>query len=187
MLAYVFWHWRRPEVDRSAYEGALSAFHRALRETPPDGFVGSVVLRSGPVPWLSTEAEVYADWYLLKNSAALDPLNEAAVSGGRRQPHDEAARAAAGGTGGLYGLAEGVPEIDRARWAAWFSKPEGQGYGGLHAEARDWLREPGSGLWQRQMVLGPAPEFCLVAPHSVALPARLEAFDLALTPLPIRD
>jgi hypothetical protein len=161
-------------------------FHGALREAGPPGFIGSAVCRSGPVPWLSVGAEVYADWYLLESSAALDPLNEAAVSGRRRRPHDDAARAAAGGAGGLYRLADGVAEIAHARWTAWFSKPEGQAYEELYAEARGWLRQPGSGLWRRQMVLGPAPEFCLAAPGRVELAARLGAFELEPKLVPMR-
>jgi hypothetical protein len=28
MLAYVFWHWRYPEIDHATYKNRLLAFHR---------------------------------------------------------------------------------------------------------------------------------------------------------------
>jgi len=39
---------------------------------------------------------------------------------------------------------------------------------------------PGTGLWMRQMTLGPSPEFCLQAPAPVALPRPIDARHVTL-------
>jgi hypothetical protein len=43
MLAYVFWHWRRPDVPAASYEALQRRFHAALGAAPPAGFLGCVV------------------------------------------------------------------------------------------------------------------------------------------------
>ncbi len=53
-----------------------------------------------------------------------------------------------------------------AGWSAWFSKPAGRGYLDFHAE----LATLGASAWQRQMVLGPAAEYCVLAPAPLTLP-----------------
>jgi hypothetical protein len=95
--------------------------------------------------------------------AALGALNEAAVTAARQAPHDAVARLAAGGVGGVYRrLATAAAEIDRVVWCA---KPAGEPYAAFLG------RLPAVEAWQRQMVLGPAPEFCLLGPA----PAGVEA------------
>ena len=96
MLAYAFWHWRRPRVERDEYEAMQRAFHAALAQSPPTGFVSSRCSAIRDAPWAAEGAEAYEDWYLLTGSAALDPLNDAAVSASRRGAHDAAAAAAQG-------------------------------------------------------------------------------------------
>ncbi len=83
MLAYVFWHWPAPSVDRDAYAEALLAFHRALLAEPPAGMRGSRVFALDAAPWVPAERP-FEDWYLLDDFAALGALNEAAVSGASR-------------------------------------------------------------------------------------------------------
>ena len=102
MLAYVFWHWRRPDVPAASYEALQRRFHAALGAAPPAGFLGSRSLAITGAPWADGGNEAYEDWYLLEGSAALDPLNAAAVSASRQAPHDAAAAVAGGGTAGLY-------------------------------------------------------------------------------------
>ena len=102
MLAYVFWHWRRPEVPAAAYEALQHRFHAALEAAPPAGFIGSCSVAIACAPWAAGGGEAYEDWYLVDGSAGLDPLNAAAVSASRQGPHDAAAAAADGGTAGLY-------------------------------------------------------------------------------------
>jgi len=153
MLAYIFWHWPKPEVDATRYLEALIAFHRALAADPPAGLRGSRVLAVEGAPWAPVE-QALEDWYFVDDFAALGALNEAAVTGQRRTPHDGAARHAAGGKGGVYkNLSSGSRAADRVTW---LSKP-----GGL--DQKDFLARLPTGVevWQRQMVLGPAPEFRL--------------------------
>jgi len=183
MLAYVFWHWPAASVERSSYERMLTEFHRALAARPPTGFRGSTSLRIEAVPWLGTAVAGYEDWYLLDGSAALDPLDEAAVSGTRKAPHDRVARVAAGGTAGLYRLRAGVPALARGRVASWFAKPAGEQYVELYARLRGWSEQPDTGLWERQMTLGPAPEFCLRGPLAPELPADLAPWAVPLEPI----
>src|SRR5271157_5971651 len=102
MLAYAFWHWPQPDVTPQAYGDALIAFHVALSDHAPAGFLASAVFRASPVPWMGAPDGGYLDWYLLSDSAALDGLNEAAVSPACGGAHDRAARLAAGGTAALY-------------------------------------------------------------------------------------
>ena len=180
MLAYVFWHWRSPEIDSETYNNHLVAFHRVLSECKPAGFRSSVVFFSGRVPWLPTAPEAYEDWYVVESSAALDPLNEAAVSGVRREPHDEVARGAAGGVGGLYRCRTGELSLVDAQYALWFSKPAGTAYDAFYASTRPWTSQVGVGLWGRQMALGPTPEFCLLTSTPVKLPDRFEGFGRAI-------
>lgn len=163
MLAYVFWHWPLPAVEADRYAEALVAFHRSLDAAPPAGLRGSRVFLVEGAPWVPAE-RAFEDWYFLDDFAALGALNEAAVSGVRRDPHDAAARLAAGGAGGVYRrLSTRAGAIDRTSWLA---KPAGTGY------AEFLARLSGGELWQRQMVLGPAPEFCLLG---AAPPAGVDA------------
>lgn len=52
MPAYVFWHWPKPNTNREAYEGWLSAFHATLAREPPPGFLRSAVFRLARTAWL---------------------------------------------------------------------------------------------------------------------------------------
>jgi len=93
-----------------------------------------------------------------------EPFNEAAVAGAHKTPHDRTAHAAAGGAGGLYRFQGGALDPGDASAAAWLGKPDGMGYAAFEARLRGWTDGARVGLWRRQMVLGPAPEFCLLAP-----------------------
>jgi hypothetical protein len=169
MLAYVFWHWKRPAVERGSYEAAQRRFHEALAEAPPPGFRGSWISAVEGTAWLPAQTEGYEDWYLLEGSASLDPLNEAAVTASRQQPHDAAAALAAGGTAGLYRLRAGGV-LRGPAYAFWFAKPEGMPYAELFARAGAAASGVGHALWVRQMVLGPSPECCLQTNVEVVLP-----------------
>jgi hypothetical protein len=160
MLAYVFWHWKRPEIDREHYETVQRRFHESLAEAPSRGLVGSWTSSVAGIDWVPHGFDAYEDWYLIEGSAALDPLNEAAITGGRALPHDAAATLAAGGTAGLYRLRAGHL-INHVRTASWFSKPSGLSRTALDAEVERAFRGMKFALWMRQMVLGPTPEFCL--------------------------
>ena len=152
-LAYVFWHSRRSDISEPAYRAALEAFHTALRSSPPAGFLRSQVFRVSSVPWLVSEHEAYEDWYLLENSAAIDPLNSAAVSSPRQHSHDTVARMAANGTAGLYLLRQGELPAAPVHIAYWFAKPGSDSYPALYDRLAPQSRS--GALWGRQMVLGP--------------------------------
>ena len=164
MLAYVFWHWPRPDVDRGSYVDHMVQFQQTLAQNKPIGFRESVVFRIRDAVWLKTNGEAYEDWYLLDDSAALDPLNDAAVSGACEEPHNRVAREAADGTGGLYRLRAGTEDLAQARFAAWLSKPSGVSYKDFYAELQSLTSQAGVALWGRQMTLGPTTEFCLHTP-----------------------
>lgn len=118
----------------------------------------------------------------MRDMTALPSLNDAAVSGPRLEPHNAVARLAEDGTAGLYGLKAGTP-LTRPAHAAWFGKPSGMSYAALFAILEPVVRSVTGGLWQRQMVLGPTPEFCLSSGAPVALPPPIDAKYLALAPV----
>src|SRR4051812_26049882 len=136
MLAYVFWHRPAEDVARTDYEERLRAFHATLE-------VPSACFRLHQLPFRHDDG--YEDWYLVEDWAALGALNEAALAPVRRRQHDAAAHASWQGWGGVYRLLRGAPEPPAGmRWAP-----------------ADDPEVPAA--WQRQMVLGPAPEYCLVS------------------------
>jgi hypothetical protein len=163
VLAYVFFHHAGPGVETSVYEADLRRFHASLAGEPPRGFISSTTYRVG---------DGYADWYLVENSAALDPLNEAAVSGARSSPHDAVARMAADFAGKLFMLKSGTVTMEPG-FEIRFSKPQGVAYAELYERLEPWTDKPGVSLWRRMMVLGPPPEFCLVGPTKEDLPAEM--------------
>jgi hypothetical protein len=168
VLAYVFWHLPAPDVPAHDYEGRLAAFHARLHAEPPAGLGPTATLALDAVPWLDG-APGYEDWYLVGDFGALGELNAAAVSGSRKAPHDAAAAAASAGVAGVMGHVAGGLLPQRPRWAAWLSKPAGLGYDAFHAELAAAL-PPGGCAWQRQMTLGPATEYCVLADAECALP-----------------
>lgn len=184
MLAYVFWHWKSPRIALETYEEHLRSFHSVLNQHQSPGFRSSTVFRVAHLPWTSGEEASYEDWYLVENSAALDPLDQAAVSEARQQPHDQVARWAAGGTGGLYRLrAAGQSTGSAPEVAFWFSKPDDLTYNELYQSFTALLEQAPGSLWQRQMTLGPAREFCWHTSAQEKLPAVLAAADTLRIPL----
>ncbi|HYT11551.1 MAG TPA: hypothetical protein VEL12_02090 [Candidatus Nitrosopolaris sp.] len=165
MLAYVFSHRPAGGADVADYEAALKRFHAALATAPPAGFLGSSTFRVG---------DRYSDWYLVANSAALDLLNEAAVSGARTPVHDAAARMAVDGVGKLYSLAAGEARSP-AGFEIHFSKPAGTSYADLYERMQPFTGRPETSLWRRMMVLGPPPEFCLLSRSELELPREYRA------------
>ena len=178
MLAYVFWHWKRTGVQAREYEARLRRFHEALAQSPPDGFAWSWAAALNKASWANNGNEAYEDWYVVTGSAALDPLNGAAITASRQAPHDDAASAAAGGTAGLYRLRAGRA-FRSPRVALWFAKPEGWSYKRLLDELRPIMVNDVA-LWGRQMTLGPAREFCLHTTETMTLPGGISAQSIPL-------
>ena len=181
MLAYVFWHWPQSTVDSNTYIDHLIDFHNTLGANKPPGFHHSVVFRIRGVNWLNTDDEAYEEWYLLDDSAAMDHLNDAAVSGVCEEPHNRVAREAAGGTGGLYRLRAGNGELSAARYALWLSKPAGVSYKDFYTALEPLTSQPGVALWGRQMTLGPTTEFCIHSTNAIELPAGFSGLQPQIT------
>ena len=158
----MFFHRPGTGVEAPPYEAALRRFHASLASEPPPGFISSTTYRVG---------NGYADWYLVDNSAALDRLNEAAVKGARSSPHDAVAHMSADGAGKLLMLRSGSARTEPG-FEIRFSKPAGMSYPELYERLKPWTDRAEVSLWRRMMVLGPAPEFCLVAPSELDLPAE---------------
>jgi hypothetical protein len=194
VLAYLFWHRPLESSDVAAYEQALLAFHRSLHRAPPVGLCGSAAFRLARLPWLAPVAAAaaqadrgYEDWYLLEDYAALGVLNGAAVGRGHRTAHDEAARQLGAGAGGLYALVEGersgigecagLESIGAATHAIWVARPPGSKPGIVGELLGAGMDARHASLWRRQLVLGPAPEFCLLASELTpgVAPTRLPA------------
>lgn len=183
MLAYVFWHWPKPNISLDEYIRKLNAFHASLARHAPEGFSHSVVVELSKPPWLKAESVAFEDWYLVKDSAVLDRLNSAAVSGKNELPHNQVAFDAAGGTAGLYRLRlGGIHALQTANVATWFSKAPSVSYDKLYADLNSLCSRSGVGLWCRQMTLGPTNEFCLRSDGEVKLPGGVAA-DVYSTPI----
>lgn len=174
MLAYAFWHWRRPEVPAERYELYQRAFQSALALHPPRGFVSASTVKGSGASWAANGGEAYEDWYLVGGMPDLERLNEAAVTAARQASHDAVARLAAGGTAGLYGLKAGSPH-PVPTVATWFGKPVGMSYLALLETLGPLVASVHGALWMRQMVLGPTLEFCLHSSAPVDLPAEYSA------------
>jgi hypothetical protein len=164
MLAYVFWHRPAAGVAAADYERDLIAFHRSLAHQPPSGLLGSAALRASMLPWLDGGERVggYEDWYLLESWNAVGVLEVAAVSRGHVSAHDRAARHAGSGAGAVYKRVEGEADPAAARSAVWVSRPSGQTDPTMADLLEDGMDPGESALWRRCLVLGPAPEFCLL-------------------------
>jgi hypothetical protein len=137
MLAYLFWHRLREGADRARYEEAQRGFHSKLEAE-------SACFRVAEMPFDPEPG--YEDWYLVDDWSGLGRLNEAAVDAVRRPAHDRAAADTGAGWGGVYSLVRGPAEIPAQ--ADWHAKPPA---GNL----------PETTIWRRELVLGPAPEFCV--------------------------
>ena len=173
MLAYVFSHRPAEGVDISKYEESLRDFHAALALAAPSGLMSSRTFRTG---------DSFSDWYMVESSAALDVLNMSAVSGARTAVHDAAARMAAGGVGKLFKLHAGE-YFSGSGFEVRFAKPAGMTYVDLYTRLQRWTTVPEVSLWRRMMVLGPPPEFSLVTPSQLTLPADMHPEVLRREPI----
>ncbi len=180
MLAYVFWHWPLPTIPARDYTDHLSAFHQSLRANAFPSFHSSHVFQLKNAPWGPPNRPCYEDWYLVENFAALETLNKTAVTAANKAPHDQAARYAADGKAGVYQLYAGVADPANAHVACWFAKPAGMAYTAFFSLVYPLVAENGGALWQRQMTLGPTPEFCWWVPVPPSLPDIFTGITLPL-------
>ena len=147
MLAYLFWHRPQPQVDVRDYERRLSAFHQQLTQA---GYT-SAAFRLDRLPF--DENHGYEDWYLVADWGSLGDLNDDAVAARPGAAHDAVAELASKGWGGVYRLLQGDPTPPEH--VHWMSKPADETYTAFIGQLGD------AAVWQRQLVLGPAPEFCV--------------------------
>jgi hypothetical protein len=144
-LAYVFWHW---PAQSGGYEEAIARFHEAL------GRPGTATFRLEAAPF-DADDPPYEDWYPVEDWAAIGHLNDFAVTGERKPPHDAVAQRSRKGAGAVFKLVEGTLPIRDVTFAAWTSERP---------------RSEGAAIWQRQLVLGPAPEYAVLAASPVEVP-----------------
>jgi hypothetical protein len=182
VLAYAFWHWKRSEVSTEDYETRQCAFQEALAADPPEGFLGASTVRLHGAAWAAAGGTAYEDWYLIGDMAALGSLNDAAVTGSRRAPHNAVAVLAAGGIAGLYRRRLGTA-LPAPRFSRWFAKPSGMSYDTLDQALTPVVAAASAALWCRLMTLGPTPEFCLHGAAPLEIPRELSGLDLALEPV----
>jgi hypothetical protein len=181
VLAYVFWHRPAAGANPTGYEEALAGFHRALAAAPPAGFAGSYCHRFADLPWLGEGGPGYEDWYLARDWTAIGELEAGAVRGSVREPHDRAALASEHGAGAVYGVAAGAADALASGERAWFAKPIGTSYGELDVLLAPSLEGGAAALWRRRLVLGPAPENCVVGAPGRPMPTAVEATEAAGT------
>jgi len=182
MIAYVFWHWKQPSISGPDYEPVQRAFHEALAAAPPVGFHWSQSFALSGCAWAADKGEAYEDRYLVDDFTALDALDAAAVSAGRKAPHDKAAALAAGGIAGIYQLSQGEP-MRVPRQATWFSKPAGVSYAALRGLLEPVVSQGEASVWMRRMTLGPTPEFCVYSAEELELPQPIEPLRVSLRPV----
>lgn len=179
MLAYVAWHRPAAGVQKAGYERALERFHRSLARVPPSGFGGSQSFRITTHSWLEGSVgagiAAYEDWYLVDSWSALGVLEEAAVAHGHRTRHDAAAQLSGALSAGVYRLSDGHPRLQAARVGVWVQPAPGHVPPTLADLLADGMDPQASGLWRRCLVLGPAPEYCVLSPEPPAgvAPTRL--------------
>ncbi|HMK70448.1 MAG TPA: hypothetical protein VK442_05695 [Xanthobacteraceae bacterium] len=183
MLAYIFWHRPKPDLDPARYEAGLIRFQQVLTSEPPPGFLGAASFAIAPVPWLS-DRPGYEDWYFVEASWALDPLNGFAIAGARQAPHDDVAAQAEEGHGGLYAHAGGEAVTAPQSTITWLTRPRGIQWQPPLAAVRAQCRE--ANVWRRQMVLGVASEFAVETPGDIDLeaPAGWQALRVKRVRLP---
>jgi hypothetical protein len=173
-LSYVFWHWPRSGVGQRTYERKLVAFQDSLKAHGPDGLMDALSYRVPALPWRSRSGS-FEDWYVVRDFHSLGALNDAAVADASRKAHEEIAKDASGSAGGLYMLRRGDLRLSEARLATWIRKPPGTSYQAFLERLSECVGDRRTDLWQRQMVMGPAPEFCLHSEGRLDLPASFRS------------
>jgi hypothetical protein len=125
----------------------------------------------------------YEDWYLVDDWSALGVLEEAAVSRGHFSAHDAIAAHTDAGAGAVYRLQEGSARPQAAIAAVWVTARRGHAAPSLGELLGDGMDPERDGLWRRCLVLGPAPEYCVLAgePPAGVASSRLPSGWIATT------
>jgi hypothetical protein len=183
VFAYVFWHAPAGPTADPSYRGNLLEFHASLAHHPPAGFAGSSTVELPDASWLAGWGECFEDWYLAEDWAAIGALTRGAVAPDHLMSHDRIAHRSGAGAGAIYALHSGDPAAGHP-YGSWFGKPPGWSYPQLWAAVAA-VTEADCAIWQRQLVLGPAPEFCLRSHVPPGLPDDLVAERIHYEPVVI--
>ena len=116
----------------------------------------------------------------MEDFGSLGALNGAAVASPNKAPHDDVAREAAGGAAGVYKMLKGDLPLRQARSATWVRKPARTTYEAFLKDLSRLVANRRTDLWQRQMVLGSAPEFCLHGEGRIDLPSEFRATTMSV-------
>ena len=175
MLAVVFWNSRRTDSDADSYESNLSEFHQALNANKPEGFRFSATYRVAKAPWFTPKNEIYEDWYVLKNFAALDSLDRAVMHTDSKDAHRYLMTGTAMASGAIYALTKGAARLDGLLEANWLLKPRKVTIDKFIESTKAQLAGGKCSLWSRALGLGPT-QHCLLSSGPVDFPQSHRSF-----------
>lgn len=118
---------------------------------------------------MESSVEVYEDWYIVKDFAALGRLNHGASRNAHEASHNEMAEMVEEGAGGLYKLWFNYGSEEALKTVVWFDKPPLQKTDDFLEVLERKTQEMGGIVWRRQMVFGPAKEYVIWLPTDKAM------------------
>ena len=155
-------------------ERLFIAFHKALNENKPSGFRFSVTYRIQAVPWFTPRNEIFEDWYVMSNFAAMDVLDRAVLSTHGKEAHRYLMKNTAKASGGAFGLTKGVARMEDLPVANWLHRHRSFSNDKLVKMVEEQLPGGKYSFWNRAMALGPT-EQCLLSSGPVELPSSYRA------------